>query len=149
MDDRTDSPTLGPLGHSLGLLLRLAQLANFQTFYNEFKNLQIRPGEFTIMILIDENPGVRQGALARRLAIKRAHMTKIISAMEDRGIVRRVVSPNDRRSNQLYLTEVGRERLAQVRGPILEYEAGVAGKLTRQEQSQLIALLRKYLEIDD
>jgi DNA-binding MarR family transcriptional regulator len=149
MDDRTTGTVpevrLGPLADSLGFLLRLAQLRNFAAFYAALGTLELRPGAFTVLLLIGENPGIRQGVLARALMIKRAHMTKMIRAMETEGLLRRTVPPTDRRSVELWLTEAGTARLGAIRAPFAAFENRSAAGLTPAEDRQLKHLLQKTL----
>jgi DNA-binding MarR family transcriptional regulator len=140
---------LGTLSGSLGFLLRLSQLVSFRDFFVSLDDLDMRPGEATVLMLIDENPGVRQGVLARRLMIKRAHMTKMIRAMEDGGLVTRTVPEDDRRSVELWLTARGRARVEAMRAPWAAHEARPVRNLSDREQAELKRLLRKYLDLAD
>ena len=138
---------LGPLSDSLGFLLRLSQLVSFRDFYASLDDLDMRPGEATVLMLIGENPGVRQGVLAKRLMIKRAHMTKMIRAMEDTGLVSRTVPEDDKRSVELWLTTRGRTRVDAMRGPWASHEARPARNLTKREEADLKRLLRTDLDL--
>lgn len=145
----TEEVRLGEMSGSLGFLLRLAQLEAFRHYFEHLGPLDLRPGEMSVLMLIRENPGVRQGVLARRLVIKRAHMTKMIRAMEEAGLVARTVPQNDRRSVQLWLTEAGQRHVEAIRVPILDYEANSRGRLSRSEDRQLKRLLRKFSGVAD
>ncbi|WGW05694.1 MarR family winged helix-turn-helix transcriptional regulator [Tropicibacter oceani] len=138
----------GPLSGSLGFLLRLSQLQSFADFFKGMEDQNIRPGEISVLMMIAQNPGVRQGVLASALMIKRAHMAKMIRAMEDAGIVTRTVPPDDRRAVELWLTDKGRARLDAVKAPFLANEARPHSALGHAEQEQLKSLLRKYLGLD-
>jgi DNA-binding MarR family transcriptional regulator len=140
---------LGPLGQSPGFLLRLAQLDTFQDFFDAFEGQPVRPGEVTVLMLIGLNPGIRQGVLARALRIKRAHMAKMMRALEEAGLVARAVPPDDRRAVELRLTEAGERHLAQVRGPFARHEGRVVAPLTPRERAELVRLLRKSLSLSD
>ncbi|WP_425098790.1 MarR family winged helix-turn-helix transcriptional regulator [Tropicibacter sp. S64] len=138
----------GPLAGSLGFLLRLSQLQSFANFFHEMDGFNVRPGEISVLMLMAQNPGVRQGVLARALHIKRAHMTKMIRAMETAGIVTRTVPEDDRRSVELWLTDKGRKRLMAMQQPFLSHETRNTTGLTDAEEAQLKALLRKYIGLD-
>jgi DNA-binding MarR family transcriptional regulator len=143
-----DEVRLGALANSLGFLLRLAQLTNFSDFYAAFDGTGIRPGEISVLMLIGENPGIRQGVLARRLMIKRAHMAKMIAAMEADGLVEKSVPEADRRGVELRLTPKGHARVAQAQPIFARLDAVSHRGLTPREEQELKRLLRKYLEID-
>lgn len=139
---------LGPLGQSLGFLLRLAQIRNFAGFYEVFAAQGLKPGEFTVLDLIGRNPGVRQGVLATRLSIKRAHMTKLVRALADAGLVARRVPPEDRRAVELRLTEAGQAHLDLHAPSFHAFGLVQVPELTEGEQAVILCLLRRYLGLD-
>lgn len=139
----------GVLSESLGFLLRLSQLVAFQDFYARFGASDMRPGEISVLLLIDENPGMRQGALARRLLIKRAHMTKMVQAFETAGLVKKTVPEDDKRGIELHLTAEGRRRVDQIKPVFAEYEGVTRHGLTAREEAELKRLLRKTLKIPE
>ncbi len=139
---------LGPLGDSLGFLLRLAQLRAFSGFFDALSGHDIRPGELSVLMLLDCNPGIRQGVLARHLSIKRAHMAKMIAQMDSEGWIARKVPEDDRRAMELSLTPAGKAYLAALRPPFERHEGSGAPPLSAKEEEALKTLLRKYLGLN-
>jgi DNA-binding MarR family transcriptional regulator len=92
----------------VGYRLRLAQLHVFKDFLKTFETLGIRPVDYSILRLIESNPGIRQGELARALGIKRANMVSLIHGLEERGLARRRTVDSDKRANALHLTKSGK-----------------------------------------
>jgi len=144
-DGAEDEVTLGELTGSLGFQLRLAQLKAFQFFYQSMAEQDRKAGEFTVLWVIGLNAGARQGAIARALMIKPAHMTKLVQRMVTAGFVARVVPPEDRRSVRLSLTAEGQEFLDENRTRFLAFHTEEAQGLDAGEAAQLMALLAKYL----
>ncbi|MFC7704410.1 MarR family winged helix-turn-helix transcriptional regulator [Plastorhodobacter daqingensis] len=140
---------MGPLRSSLGFLLRLGQLTSFEDFYTGLADLGLRPGEFSVMIILYRNPGIRQGVLAQRLMIKRAHMTKMIRTMEDAGLVERAIPEDDRRSVELRLTGEGQNLVARHLPRWRAHEARPKETLSAAEEADLLRLLRKYLDLPE
>ncbi|GGB14419.1 MarR family winged helix-turn-helix transcriptional regulator [Allosediminivita pacifica] len=140
---------LGPLAESLGFLLRLAQLRSFEDFFANLSDKDVRPGEMSVMLVIHDNPGIRQGVVARALDIKRAHMAKMARTLEDAGLIARSVPEDDKRAMELRLTEKGEAHLAELRPAFDRHEASDVSGLTPAEAEQLRTLLRKYLRIED
>ena len=140
---------LGKLSESLGFLLRLSQIKSFQDFFENLGDFDVRPGEISVLTVIGENPGVRQGVVARRLMIKRANMTKMVRAMEERGLVRRTIPEDDKRSIELWLTKKGSARLDTLRAPFAAHEARPVLSLNRGEEAELKRLLRKYIGLPE
>ncbi len=145
----TEAVDLGALAGSLGFLLRLSQLVSFRDFYDDLGGFGIRPGEISALFVIADNPGIRQGVVARHLMIKRAHMAKMVRAMESDGLVSRSVPADDRRAVELKLTDSGRARVATLSEPFRRHEARPVPGLTRRDEAELKRLLRKYLSLPE
>jgi DNA-binding MarR family transcriptional regulator len=144
-----DDIRFGLLSESLGFLVRLQQLVSFQEFYTRFGNSDIRPGEISLLILIDENPGIRQGVLARRLLIKRAHMTKMVQAFEAAGLVKKSVPEDDKRGIKLHLTLKGQQHVSEMKPIFMKHEEAKRCNLSPRENAELKRLLRKSLGITE
>ena len=152
MGDATDPAAepcvrYGRLSDSLGFLLRLAQLQSFADFYRTFEGEDVRPGEISVLMVLYENPGIRQGLLARALCIKRAHMTKMVRQMEDDGLIARRVPEDDKRAMELQLTEAGACRVKALMPGFDSHESRDARDLSREEAAELKRLLRKMLGV--
>jgi len=144
-DDVVD---LGELGASLGFLIRIAQVQSFEAFYKALEKHGLKPGEFTVLWVIGLNPGLRQGAVGRRLSIKPAHMTKLVQRMVSAGYVKRTVPANDRRSVRLTLTPSGEAFVAKNRKELLNRHKAERSALSDAEFAQLVRLLRKLTGMD-
>ncbi|QLF71916.1 MarR family transcriptional regulator (plasmid) [Peteryoungia desertarenae] len=139
-----ESIDYGPLSNSLGFLLRIAQLRNFDQFYSRLGDSGLRPGEFSVMWLIYLNPGIRQGQLGRILSIKPAHMTKVVRRLEDLGRLERRIPEEDRRSVRLSLTDKGRHFVQAHEADFFGEDSYHNHGLTQKETETFIRLLRKY-----
>lgn len=142
--DLDEAVSLGELKHSLGFLLRLAQVRNFERFYDAFGDIGLRPGEFSVLWVIRRNPGVRQGLVAETLRIKPAQMTKMIRRLEEQGRIRRVIPDDDRRSVRLFLTREGEAFIETHRDAFLGQDDYHRHGLSEAESRQLAHLLRRY-----
>tara|TARA_R100000789_G_scaffold79524_4_gene74770 strand:- start:9952 stop:10494 length:543 start_codon:yes stop_codon:yes gene_type:complete len=137
----------GHLSDSLGFLLRLAQLQSFADFFRAFEGEEVRPGEISVLMVLYENPGIRQGLLARALSIKRAHMTKMVRQMETDGLITRRVPEDDKRAMELRLTALGQARITALMPTFVDHESRDAGCLDGAEAAELKRLLRKLLAL--
>lgn len=138
---RTET-TIGAIGYRL----RRAQLSVFQKFLAFFDEFKLRPAEYSVLVLIDDNPGRKQTEIAEVLGIKRANFVTLVHGLEDRGLVERVPSAQDKRANALHLTVAGKAFLttAQARHAALEEEtvARLGGPAAR---TQLLKLLDRLI----
>lgn len=146
VQDRLD---WGPLADSLGFLLRLAQLEAFESYFAATEGTAPLPGSLSILMMVRQNPGIRQGVLARALRIKRAHMTKIVQALEQAGHLRGTVPPDDRRAIELHLTAQGLAEADRAWSAVRRHETAPPATLTVAETATLRALLRKYLSLQE
>ena len=130
----------GVLPTLLGYRLRRAQQAVFRDFASVVA--EISPGRAGMLLLIDANPGVTQGSLAKAVSLDRSTMVGVIDALESRRLVERRRG-DDRRTNGLWLTANGRAFVARLKRRIELHERRVASHLTAAERAQLLALLEK------
>ena len=144
-----DQVRLGSLGDSIGFLLRLAQLRAFDDVCSAHGPQGLKPGEFSVLWVIARNPGIRQSVLGQRLMIKRAHMTKLIRAMEDQNLVSRHIPDEDRRAVELTLTASGEREVETASRLFFDYEQRTGAPLDSREQADLIALLKKYVGLQE
>jgi DNA-binding MarR family transcriptional regulator len=136
---------LGPLPGLIGYALRRAQLTVFQDFLQTMASLDIRPAQFSVLLLIDINPGISQTALSEALAIKTANLAVMLNTLEARGYAKRRRDANDRRAHALHLTPPGKALLRQLLERVADHEQRQVARLGAEEKQQLLALLAKLM----
>jgi DNA-binding MarR family transcriptional regulator len=132
---------LGMLPSLLGYHLRRAQVAVFQHFAETMGEAEITPGQFGVLLVINNNAGLSQTQLGNALGIDRSTVVAVIDRLESRGLVVRAPSPTDRRSHALRLSEAGAQLLHKLKEMVRAHERHIARGLSREDQAQLIALL--------
>src|SRR5580698_8599674 len=90
--DDTPQTDLAGLDDHVGYMLRRAQLAVFGDFIACQHGAVTRPGQFSILAVIDRNPGLSQSRVCAALGIKRANLVAVIDELETLGLVRRDAS---------------------------------------------------------
>jgi DNA-binding MarR family transcriptional regulator len=130
----------GILPQLIGYRLRLAQQAVFRDFVASVG--EVSPGKAGIVLLIEANPGVAQGRLAREVRLDRSTMVGLVDALEESGLIERRRGA-DRRTNGLWLTASGRTFVARLKRRIEAHERRVAAHLSAAERGELLALLEK------
>src|SRR5882762_5897926 len=96
---------VGPLAGKVGYALRRAQLSVFDEVIAAFAEVELRPAQYAVLMLLEHAPGLKQSDVAAALGIQRANFVALFDGLERRGLARRSPTPNDRRSYALYLTE--------------------------------------------
>ena len=141
---------LAGLDSHVGYMLRRAQLAVFGDFIACQHGAVTRPGQFSILAVIDRNPGLSQSRVCAALGIKRANLVAVIDELETSGLVRRDSSTKDRRSNHLHLTPAGQRALRSAFDYQEQHEArivrllGVAGRRSLLKQLAKLCELRTF-----
>ena len=106
---------MGELSELLGYSLKRAQLKIFEDFLRCVAPLQLTPAQFSVLLLLDKNPGRNQTEIANTLGILRPNFVSMLDALESRDLCTRMRSTNDRRSHILVLTDKGRAVLARAK----------------------------------
>ncbi|MFL6814922.1 MAG: MarR family winged helix-turn-helix transcriptional regulator [Bradyrhizobium sp.] len=106
---------LGELSELLGYSLKRAQLKIFENFLRCVAPLQLTPAQFSVLLLLDKNPGRNQTEIANTLGILRPNFVAMLDGLESRELCARIRSTNDRRSHIVVLTDKGRAVLARAK----------------------------------
>jgi DNA-binding MarR family transcriptional regulator len=131
----------GPLSEYVGYALRLAQLTVFQDFIDSLAELDLRPGQFSLLTVVDANPGLLQSHACAALGIQKANLVPLLDGLQKRGLVRRVA--RDGRANGLHLTDEGRRLLVRARRLHDRHERRITGLMSALERKRLIAMLNR------
>jgi DNA-binding MarR family transcriptional regulator len=137
---------LGPLDSLLGYRLRRAQLAVYEDFWIDAPVDNLAPGQFAILVLIEENPDMTQQELCEGIGVDKSTFAIALDRLAARNLVRRVRSKHDRRSNALRLTPKGAAARVAMLDHVARHERRAFSGLNRTERSQLMELLRKVRE---
>lgn len=134
----------GLLEDILGFRLRMTQLAFSRQAAMISRRIGVSTAVFSLLLIVQENPGIRQGVLGETLLIKRSNLTKVVQNLVTRGLLLREASNSDKRSTLLTLSPEGEEFVAQYHTQFVENDALVWQKaLTVHERNLLHALLVK------
>jgi DNA-binding MarR family transcriptional regulator len=135
---------LGVLNGHVGYFVRRFQVWIFQDFVRTLAPFDIRPAQYSVLVVIDANPGLSQADLAKTLGIERARLVRLLDGLEGRGFTRRLPSPNDRRSHALYLTRDGQKKLKRIKTLAAAHEARVEAALGATSRSQMLSALKAF-----
>lgn len=134
---------LAPLEALVGFNVHIVDLLMYQRFYERFATPALTPGEFSTLLAIRANPGIRHGALADALLIRRPNLTKLINRLIAAGLARRRRAKGDQRTVALFISAPGERALDAMLAAMPAHEASLIAGLTAREARTLHALLRK------
>jgi DNA-binding MarR family transcriptional regulator len=145
IDARNEEVALGDLSINLGYRLRRAQLWVFKDIGRRLARFELSPAQFSVLAVIDANPGINQLAIASALDIERAGLGRLVDRLEQQGMVTRTTSAVHRRYYVLRLTAAGAKLLDRVRPIIADSEKALAEKLGSNAYRDLLQTLSIFL----
>jgi|ERR1700722_12556951 DNA-binding MarR family transcriptional regulator len=134
---------VGILPNLLGYNIRRARIALWRDFSRTVGEGAIRPSMFSLLMLVESNPGISQIELANQLDQDKATVVGLIHWLQDEDWVVRKRSSTDRRRQGIFPTAAGRRKLTRLKQQMLEHEARFTRLFTAEELAQLIAYLRR------
>jgi DNA-binding MarR family transcriptional regulator len=140
------SVDMGKMHGYLGYLLRRAQMLAYADFIAELTELNLSPGQFGVLTVIDTNPGLRQSEVSAALGIQKTNFVAVLNGFERRGLAVRKSAAGDRRSYALYLTPAGKTLLKRARAAQARHERRLVERLGEQGRVQLLGLLEKLTQ---
>jgi DNA-binding MarR family transcriptional regulator len=139
---RLDKLHLGQLNSHLGYFLRRLQVQIFQDFIATLKAMKLRPAQYSVLLVIEANPGKSQALIGQSLGIERARLARLLHELERRKWIRRHRS--DGRSHSLILTREGETVLTKIKNLAEKHEARIAKQVGPKRRMQLMDLLRDF-----
>jgi len=141
-----DGVALGPLDSFIGMHLRQA----YERAYADFETLlgpdSLRPGYYTMLTLILNNPGISQVEIGRAAGRDKSSVTKALRSMEDGGLITRTRVEDDRRSYASTITPAGRVLHARMERRAREHLANIHAALgTPERAADFLEMLRAVI----
>ena len=134
---------LGLLPGLAGYQLRMAQIALFRDFAQGPGELEVTPGLFGVLVIIEANPDLKQSDLARATHLDRSTVVTVIDNLERRGLVERRAALHDRRSNAIRLTADGTALLRKLKRQVTQHEKRLLSNFSDTERELFLTLLQK------
>jgi DNA-binding MarR family transcriptional regulator len=142
--NRGGRPEFDVLDGHLGYFLRRAQVSVFQDFIRTLASLDIRPAQYSVLVVIGCNPGLSQADVSELLGIERARLVRLLDRLDRRGLTRRLSSRADRRSHELQLTSEGRRLLKRAKTLAAIHEARLLAQLGSGTHKMIMEALRDF-----
>lgn len=91
----------------------------------------------------NEQETIYQKDIEKKFSIRRSTATEILNLMEQKEVIKRSPSPEDKRANIITITEKGKTQEENAQMKISQLESQMMKSLTKQEQKELQILLTK------
>ena len=141
--DVTSRLDLGELDAHIGYFARRFQVWIFQDLIRELARAEIRISHYSVLAIIEANPGLAQSEVAEAVGIEPARLVRVLDELERRGWIQRMRSATDRRSHALYLTQDGQKAFAHVKDLARQHETHVIERLGAAKYESLMRMLKE------
>ena len=139
-----DKETFKPR-EAVGALIGLARKTMINKIDAQLAPFDVSAAQWLVVLLVGEDAVASASGLCDKLSYDPGAMTRLLDRLERKGIVRRVRSPEDRRTIQLELTESGKALYPKIIAAIADANNSVLRGFSRSEVSQLEGYLRRIL----
>ena len=136
-----------PIGQYPGYLLRIVSQKYMGLLAQRLGELDLRISEATVLLFIQNNPGVRQSQIGKQINIARANMAPLVGKLEKRGYVSK--EPIDGRSFGLFLTENGKAITSKVSYITMTHEKDIENAIPDNIKSQFLETLAELSKSND
>jgi MarR family transcriptional regulator, lower aerobic nicotinate degradation pathway regulator len=127
---------------------RLHQIA-VAIFLQETEAHGLTPVQFAALQSVANAPGADQRSLAGRIGLDTSTVAGVIDRLEVRGLLRRDVSPADRRVRLLTLTPTGEQLLRAVEPDMRSAQQRILAPLSKSDRTEFMRMLRQLVEANN
>lgn len=136
--------SLGLLSDVLGYHIAQAAVTTVDMFERHISQpFDLRKVEYSLLLLLLANGPLTPKRLGQALALSGPKLTLLLDRLEQRGLLRRERSATDGRSQNIVLTDTGRQLIQAAGAAAAPMERELDERLSRAERLMLIELLRK------
>ena len=143
-DVESEGMDLAELNDRVGYFLRRLQVAVFKDFIRTLAPVDVRPAQYSILVLVAANPGRSQAAIGKALNIERARLARMLHELERRQWIERRVSSGDGRSHSLYMTAAGKDAMARITKLAARHERQMVKFIGPKLRQLLLDSLQKF-----
>lgn len=100
-------------------------------------------GQYRCMRFLQENGAVDRRRLTQAMDIRPASLSELLSKLEKKGFIVKIRSEEDRRCQQISLTERGARELQDIRKRQTDFHRSILSPLADEEKEQFYRILKK------
>ncbi|WP_099557281.1 MarR family winged helix-turn-helix transcriptional regulator [Hartmannibacter diazotrophicus] len=150
--DGAESPanaTLHALRERPGFLIRRLHQIHVALFAEECAGENVTPVQFSVLTALEEMDATEQTTLGQAVGLDRTNTADVLSRLQQRGLIRRRVAPNDRRRKVVVLTDVGRATLARIRDAAGRAHDRTVAALSEEDRKRFLDYLVTLVEANN
>ena len=132
-----------------GYLFRRAQQIAVAIFMEECAAQALTPVQYAALVAIREHAGLDATRLSALVAFDRSTLGDVLERLEQRGLILRQPSPQDKRVKLLFPTPRGRKLLTEVMPAMERAQARMLAPLKPSDRQTLLRLLGELVEANN
>lgn len=127
----------------INFLLTIAQHEVFLTFSESLTKFGITPGQYGVLACLWKDETLTPKEIANILRVENSTISGVLDRMQKRGLIDRVLNPNNRRSISVRATEEGMALKEPVQKKIEELNEIVLHSFSQEEKDTLLDYLNR------
>jgi DNA-binding MarR family transcriptional regulator len=127
-------------------LLRRAHFVAEELFAQEFVEESITPRQKAALVMLYQNPGIGQNALADKLFMDRNTVAEMVKRMAASGLMKRCASLSDQRAYELFLAPDGAALLDRVMPRDVQLEQKVLERLPAEYRPLFVKCMKLIID---
>jgi DNA-binding MarR family transcriptional regulator len=128
-----------------GFLFRRLQQESVSLFLERLRPFDITPLQYTILRVIEAQPGIDQVSVASQTVLDTSTVKDIIARLELKGLVERRADPHDRRSRAAFLTPAGAKLVVTIEPYVRRARKELLAPLSERQRAALLNGIRILL----
>jgi DNA-binding MarR family transcriptional regulator len=132
-----------------GFLIRRLYQIHVAIFLDECAAEAITPVQHSVLATLDQSGAIDQATLSRAVALDRTSVADIVTRLERRRLLKRHISPNDRRMVISELTNQGRALLSRLEAASARAHERTISALGERERALFLDTLRRLIDAKD
>jgi DNA-binding MarR family transcriptional regulator len=141
-----DNNSLDFLYASPGYLIRRCHQISVAIFLEECAQFNIRPLNFAVLCALTSHQDVDQITLAGLIGVDRSTIARLVTDLEEKGLVNRKDSSKDRRVRLVHLTRKGKTLVNKAVSTGKPIEDRILEPLTKTQRKQFLSCLDKIAQ---
>ena len=129
-----------------GHLIRRCQQIAVALFLEHCAPFDLTPMQYAMLRAVEAEPELDQISLAGLVAVDRSNAARLCAALAERGLIRRVPDPQDRRARRLSLTAEGHSLLRRAEPAVRRVQDDLLAPLSATQRGAFMQALRTITE---
>lgn len=133
-----------PEGPPVGMLMRLAHVRAREVFTEALRPLGLKSFHFGALVVLHQKGPCSQRRLTEEMSTDKSTMVRLVDDLERMGLIVRTPVPTDRRTQNITLTDKGREVFARANAVAEATHDYLLEDFTEEERQTLRDLLVRF-----